>query len=293
MDESELRAVHVGPGLERLDGPVVLAEPDPRWPAVFAAEAARIRAALGDSALVLEHVGSTAVPGLVARPVIDVVVAVADSADEGTYVPALEAAGWVLRLREPWSEEHRVLRRSAPAADLHVFTAGSREIERLLRLRDHLRADPADRRRYETAKRRLAGRTWRFVQDYADAKAGVVEEILGRAAGVLVERLERRLLDPAVRRDPAAVGALLHPSFVEIGASGRRWDAEAIVAELAARPGDEGLPALEDPEPRVIADGVVLLVYRAGTTWRSSLWVRDDAGWRLRGHQGTPVPAGG
>jgi GrpB-like predicted nucleotidyltransferase (UPF0157 family) len=117
---------------------VTLAAPDPEWPALFDREAARIRRAIGDRALLVEHVGSTAVPALVAKPVIDIALAVADSADEAAYLPALEAAGYTLRIREPECEQHRMLNGADPAVNLHVFTIGSPQVERMLAFRDRL-----------------------------------------------------------------------------------------------------------------------------------------------------------
>ena len=160
---------------------VTLVEYDEAWPALYEREAERIRAALGDLALLLEHAGSTSVPGLAAKPRIDVVLAVADSADEDAYVPALEAAGYAFWLREPEWHEHRLFKDTDPDVNVHVFSLGSEEIDRMLRFRDHLRADAADRELYERTKRELAAREWRVVQDYADAKTEVVEDILGRA----------------------------------------------------------------------------------------------------------------
>jgi GrpB-like predicted nucleotidyltransferase (UPF0157 family) len=178
--DEEITAARIGPP-DFLDGPVQLVEYDDAWPALYLREEQRIRAALGDGAVLIEHVGSTAVPGLAAKPRIDVVLAVSDSASEPTYVPALEAAAYVLRVREPDWHEHRLLNRPDVALNLHVFSAGCTEIERMLRFRDHLRRDATDRALYERTKRDLARRTWRHVQHYADAKTGVVEEILERA----------------------------------------------------------------------------------------------------------------
>lgn len=151
------------------------------WPVRFEREARRIRTALGTRALLLEHAGSTSVPGLVAKPIIDVVLAVPDSTDEDDYVPALEAEGYALRIREPDWYEHRMLRKADPSVNLHVFSADCPEIDRMLAFRDHLRADAADRELYERTKRDLAAREWAYVQDYADAKTEVIEEIVGRA----------------------------------------------------------------------------------------------------------------
>src|SRR4051812_7868734 len=179
--EARLRAVTIGP-LERVDGGVVLREYDPRWPEQFRREAERIQAALGEHVLQLEHVGSTAVPGLVAKPRIDMLLVVADPADEPAYVPALEAVGYRLRIREPDWHEHRLLRGPEIDVNVHVFAPNCPENERLLRFRDHLRDNGADRELYAAAKRELAGRRWRHMQDYADAKTEVVETILRRAA---------------------------------------------------------------------------------------------------------------
>ena len=165
-----------------LDGQVHLVDYDPDWPAHFEREEARIRTALGERAQLVEHVGSTSVPGLAAKPRIDIALAVPDSSDERAYVPALEGAGYVLRIREPDWYEHRMLRKADPSVNLHVFSADCAEIDRMLRFRDHLRTNEADRQLYERTKRELAAREWAYVQDYADAKGDVVEEIIARAA---------------------------------------------------------------------------------------------------------------
>ena len=178
--EAELAAVTVGP-LEFLDGPVRLDDYDPRWPELFAREEQRIRRALGDRVLRLEHVGSTSVPGLVAKPRIDILLVVSDPADEASYAPPLQAAGYKLRIREPDWHEHRMFNGPETDVNLHVFGPDSPEIERLQRFRDRLRSHPADREHYAAAKRELAARQWRHMQDYADAKSDVVEAILRRA----------------------------------------------------------------------------------------------------------------
>ena len=178
--EEELRAATIGPP-QPLNGPVLLVDYDPDWPRQFAGEAAKIRAALGERALLLEHVGSTSIPGLAAKPILDIVLVVGDTRDEAAYVPPLEATGYVLRNREPAWYEHRVLKGVDPAVNLHVFPAGCEEIERMLLMRDWLRAHEDDRELYERTKRELAQRTWKYTQNYADAKTAVVEEILARA----------------------------------------------------------------------------------------------------------------
>jgi len=180
--EEELRAVTLGE-LQPISGPIELVDYDPAWPGLFEREADRIRAALGDRARVLEHTGSTSVPGLVAKPIIDITLAVPNSADEDAYVPSLEAAGYVLRIREPDWYEHRVFKGPDTNVNLHVFSEGCPEIDRMLRFRDWIRSNQADRELYERMKRELAGKEWKYVQDYADAKTAVVREILTRAAG--------------------------------------------------------------------------------------------------------------
>ena len=165
----------------RADGQILIVEYDPTWPGLYEREAARIRSLLGDKVRLLEHAGSTSVPGLAAKPIIDIELAVLDSADEPAYVPHLEAGGYELRGREPDWFEHRLFKRSEPAVNLHVFTEGSPEIDRTLAFRDHLRKDEDDRRLYEATKRELAARDWVYVQDYADAKDEIVAAILGRA----------------------------------------------------------------------------------------------------------------
>ena len=178
--EETLRAVTIGE-LQVLGGPVHLADYDPSWPGLFEREAARIRSILGDRVRLLEHVGSTSVPGLAAKPIIDILLAVSDSSDETAYVPPMEAAGYVLRIREPEWFEHRLFKGPDTTVNLHVFTNGSPEIARMLAFRDWLRSHDDERLLYERTKRELAARDWKYVQHYADAKSAVVEGILARA----------------------------------------------------------------------------------------------------------------
>jgi len=165
----------------RLTGPIAIIDDDPAWPRLFAREAARVRDALGDGALLVEHVGSTAVPGLAAKPRIDLLLVVADSGDEPAYVPMLEAVGYVLRIREPEWYEHRMFRGPDTDINLHVFSVGCPEIDRMRLFRDWLRVNGDDRRRYERTKRELARRPWTYTQGYADAKSAVVADIMARA----------------------------------------------------------------------------------------------------------------
>jgi GrpB-like predicted nucleotidyltransferase (UPF0157 family) len=178
--DEEIAAARIGPP-DVLNSTIYLADYNPDWPRWFDREAERIRATLGDRVLLLEHAGSTSVPGLPAKPRIDIILGVEDSSDEASYVPDLEAAGYVLRVRERDWHEHRVFKGPDTDVNLHTFTIGCLEIERMLRFRDHVRQDAADRQLYEDKKRELAARTWKYTQHYADAKSAVVEEIIGRS----------------------------------------------------------------------------------------------------------------
>ena len=181
MTDQQLHEITVGE-LHPLNGVIRLVSYSPEWESMYASEARRIQDVLGSSVLLLEHVGSTSVPGLAAKPVIDMVMAVENSADEAAYVPALEAKGHTLRIREPDWYKHRMQYSPSISGHLHVFTIGCEEIERMLLFRDWLRSHPEDRIVYENTKRKLASRTWKYVQNYADAKSEVVHAILERAS---------------------------------------------------------------------------------------------------------------
>lgn len=178
-DEIVAARVHGDP--TRADGPILLTDYDPAWPGLYEREAARVRDILGDRVRRIEHVGSTSVPGLIAKPIIDMLLAVADSAGESAYVPPLEAGGYVLTIREPDWHEHRLFKGPDTNINLHVFSSDSTEIDRMVAFRDRLRGHDDERIRYETTKRELAARDWTYVQHYADAKGDVVEAIIARA----------------------------------------------------------------------------------------------------------------
>jgi GrpB-like predicted nucleotidyltransferase (UPF0157 family) len=176
-----LRAHTIGE-LSPLSSLIRIVDYDPEWPHLYDREAHRIRTALGDRALRVEHAGSTAVPGLPAKPIIDILLAVTDSANEAEYVPLLEGAGYRLRIREPEWQEHRLFKGPETDVNLHVFSEGSPEIDRMLLFRDWLRSNASDRELYARSKRALALEDWKFTQNYADAKTAVIEEIMSRAA---------------------------------------------------------------------------------------------------------------
>ncbi|MGW4370498.1 GrpB family protein [Nocardia takedensis] len=161
--------------------PVVLHAYDPRWPEVFADEAERIRQALDGQAIAVEHVGSTAVAGLAAKPTIDIDLIVADPAAETTYLTRLRATGYRLVLREPHWHEHRMLVRHDPTVNLHVFGPDAPEHIRHLVFRDWLRDNPEDRRLYEATELDLAEKTEHAPADYNLAKNTVIDQIYSRA----------------------------------------------------------------------------------------------------------------
>jgi GrpB-like predicted nucleotidyltransferase (UPF0157 family) len=165
----------------RLSAPIEIADYDPAWPGLFEREAERMKSVLGTRVVRIEHAGSTSVPGLPAKPIIDIVLEVPDSSNEAAYVPDMEAAGYVLRIREPDWFEHRLFKGPDTNINLHTFSAGCPEIDRMLAFRDWLRENAADRELYTHTKRELAGRDWKYMQEYADAKTAVLEEILARA----------------------------------------------------------------------------------------------------------------
>jgi GrpB-like predicted nucleotidyltransferase (UPF0157 family) len=159
---------------------VVLADYDLAWPARYEARAAELRSVLGDRARLIEHIGSTSVPGLVAKPIVDIVVGIDDPDDEAAYLPDLEAAGYHLRVREPG---HRALLGGEPdePVNLHCYPPEDMEIRRYLAFRDRLRSSAADRDLYAATKRELAQQEWRDINYYAEAKTSVINEILARA----------------------------------------------------------------------------------------------------------------
>jgi GrpB-like predicted nucleotidyltransferase (UPF0157 family) len=169
-------AVELIGGVERRSISVV--DADASWPRRFAEERTKLADALGSSANRIDHIGSTAVPHLAAKAIIDVQVSVDDLDDERRFLPAMQSAGYVLRVREPG---HRMLRTATLDVHVHVCASGSEWERRHLLFRDWLRRDRADRSRYEQAKLQLARHDWPSMNHYADAKSDVISEILSRA----------------------------------------------------------------------------------------------------------------
>lgn len=180
-----LRGATAKPGAaEGRTSPYAISAYDPQWPARYDDESARIRTALGDQVTRLEHVGSTSVPGLGAKPVIDMQVSVRAMVPRSAYVDPLVALGyrWVV---DPWSDEHEYFSRNEGgkrAFQIHVCAAGSDWERRHIAFRDWLRNHPKDAAAYERLKRDLADRHPRDTYSYTDAKAGFIREIEARTA---------------------------------------------------------------------------------------------------------------
>jgi len=163
-------------GRERLA--ILIVDYDQAWSDRFEVERRRVDRALGDSAIRIEHFGSTAVPGLAAKPIIDVLVTVENPEADDVLVPRLEAAGYWLRVREPG---HRMFRTPGGDVHLHVWGDADPEVSHCLGFRDRLRESREDREAYERLKRELARSDWADMNDYANAKTGLIAEILAKA----------------------------------------------------------------------------------------------------------------
>jgi len=157
---------------------VGLHEPDDRWAESYREHERRIATALAAVDVAIEHIGSTAVPGLAAKPIVDIAVAVPDITAEEDYLAPLLAAGYRLRVREPG---HRLVRTAERDVHVHLYGRGDPAIDEYLLLRDRLRRDPADRALYESTKRSLMERSWADMNAYSDAKTEVIEAIKARA----------------------------------------------------------------------------------------------------------------
>jgi GrpB-like predicted nucleotidyltransferase (UPF0157 family) len=159
---------------------IVIDDYDPAWAGRFDALRGQLEEALGDLVLGIEHVGSTSVPGLAAKPIIDIDLLVEDTGDESRYLPPLERVGYRLVLREPWWHGHRMLVGPAEDIHLHVWPEGAPEPIRHRLFRDWLRSHPADRELYAAAKRRLASDTVDRAGDYNLSKNAVIDQIYDR-----------------------------------------------------------------------------------------------------------------
>lgn len=183
MDADPDDDVELFGGVEKRE--IVIVDPDPDWAQKFTTERNRIVHALGTRARRVDHIGSTAVPGLPAKPIIDINLSVDDVDDEAAYLPQLLAAGYQLRLRQ---RGHRMARTPTKDVHVHVCTLGSDWEQRDLVFRDWLRTHPADRDRYATLKRQLAQQDWPDMNAYADAEGPFITEITRQAKNKAAQR---------------------------------------------------------------------------------------------------------
>ncbi len=158
-------------------GKIEVSPPDETWPLQFSLLSDRIQAALGSRVISIEHVGSTSVPGLYAKPVIDIGLTVKDSSDEPSYATDLENAGFKLVIREPEWEEHRCFTASDPKCNLHVFSPEAIEPQRVRAFRDWLRTHDDDREAYASLKRQLSTREFASIMEYNNEKSALIYEI--------------------------------------------------------------------------------------------------------------------
>jgi GrpB-like predicted nucleotidyltransferase (UPF0157 family) len=168
-------------GANRSTDPIEIVDYDPAWPARYETMRARLAAALGATAVRIEHVGSTAVSGLAAKPIIDIQISVPDVADAAAFKDAIEAQGFASRMIEPGHHYFRPPPGVPRAYQVHVCTIGSDWEWRHLLFRDYLRADAATRAAYEAVKRDLATRYTDDRIAYNDAKLPFIEAALARA----------------------------------------------------------------------------------------------------------------
>jgi GrpB-like predicted nucleotidyltransferase (UPF0157 family) len=167
---------------ETVKDEVVIIPYDPEWPNLFAHLGGALRAALGDFALRIDHIGSTSVPGLDAKPVIDVQISVASLEPLDAYRAPLESLGYVFRADN--TERTKRYFRESPGlrrTHIHVRRAGSFSEQFALLFRDYLRAHADDARRYAKVKHRLANSYRHDRHGYTDAKIPHVWEIMTRA----------------------------------------------------------------------------------------------------------------
>ncbi len=179
MTEKRIEKVTIG-GAKKLNGKILLADYDENWKSRYEEEEKKIQAALGEKIVTLEHVGSTSVPGLMAKPIIDIVLEVENSANEESYIPNLEKKGYRLKIREGDWFEHRLLKDSKGSVNLHVFSKGCSETKKMISFKNHLIENKEDFELYQNTKKDLASKDWEYTQDYADAKSSVVKDIFSR-----------------------------------------------------------------------------------------------------------------
>lgn len=151
------------------------------WPHQFQDHSTRIKDAIGEVALRIEHIGSTSVERLAAKPIIDILVVIADPSKEELYLQSLLNAGYELRVREPDYDNHRMFRTTERDVHIHIYPPSSEEVERYLIFRDFLRTNPEARDEYAALKQKLSESNWKDMNEYSAAKTSFIDEIITRA----------------------------------------------------------------------------------------------------------------
>jgi len=172
----DVTTVELVGGPEPLD--FQLQDHDGRWATGYLEQRRRILRALAGQTIEVEHIGSTSVPGLASKPILDIVVVVPDITAEENYLDGLLQSGYQLRTREPG---HRLVRTPERDVQVHIYEHGDLAVSDYLLLRDHLRSDATDRALYENVKRALMAQHWDDTNDYANAKNDVIAAIKERA----------------------------------------------------------------------------------------------------------------
>jgi len=185
MKDKKLEVGVIG-GSEKRD--IQIVEYNEKWAVKFEKHSRIIKDSLNDMALSIEHIGSTSVPKLAAKPIIDILLVVKDSGDESKYLKKMQTAGYQLRVREPDFHEHRMFRTVQKDIHIHVLSEGSSEIDRYLVFRNRLRLNENDRKEYEATKRKLATDEWKDMNEYASAKTQIVERIIAAGFASLKSR---------------------------------------------------------------------------------------------------------
>ena len=185
MKDNQLEVGIIG-GSEKRE--IQIVEYNKQWSVKFEQHAKLIKDILGDIAIGVEHIGSTSVPRLAAKPIIDILLIVKKSGDESKYLKEMQTAGYQLRVREPDFHEHRMFRTAQKDVHIHVLSEGSSEIDRYLVFRNRLRLNETDRKEYEATKRKLASGEWKDMNEYANAKTQIVERIIAAGFASLENR---------------------------------------------------------------------------------------------------------
>jgi GrpB-like predicted nucleotidyltransferase (UPF0157 family) len=158
---------------------------NPQWRDAFEAEAKQVAAALGENVVAIHHIGSTAIPDIYAKPVVDLLVEVRDITEVDGRSSAMESLGYEV-MGEYGIPGRRYFRKDSREGirthNIHAFEAGSAEVERHLAFRDYMIAHPGDAQRYSELKRKLAEEHPRSMDGYMDGKDGFIKEMDRRAA---------------------------------------------------------------------------------------------------------------